>query len=180
MGVLNDAKVKALVAGSVLSLFALVITTTLGLLAGLSALFGPASLFAAIAPYVVASMLSGLVSLALFVALAVTTVRRASLPRDERLAGLARKVEWMSEEAREYGLAERFEPTTEERIEDLKAEYVAGEITEWEYERRLQDLLAEADESDVGDLREPDPVERELNSGRERKQNAEREREFER
>ena len=180
MGMLDDAKVKALVAGFVLSLFALVITTTLGLLMGLSALFGPASLFAAIAPYVVASMLSGFVSLALFVALAVTAVRQASLPRDERLAGLARKIEFVSEEAREYGLAEKFEPTTEERIEDLKDEYVAGDITEWEYERRLQDLLAEANQSDEDDL-EPGQVERELDALREeeRERPAEQEREYE-
>jgi membrane protein implicated in regulation of membrane protease activity len=184
MGVFDDAKMKALIAGFVLSLLALVITTTLGLLMGLSALFGPASLFAAVAPYVVASMLSGLLSFALLVALSVAAVRRASVPRDERLATLARRVERVSDEAREYGLAERFEPTTEERIEDLKDEYVAGEITELEYERRLRDLLSEADERDADDLRGPDPVERELDALREREdereQNREREREFER
>jgi signal transduction histidine kinase len=183
MGMLDDGRVKALLAGFVLSLFVLLITTTLGLLAGLSALFGPASLFAVIAPYVVASMLSGFVSLALFGALAVAAVRRASLPRDERLASLARRIEWVSDEAREYGLAERFEPTTEERIEDLKEEYVAGEITEWEYERRLRDLLAEAEaeETDADDLQGLDRIERELDALREqeRERSQEREREFE-
>ena len=179
MRVFDDGKGKALLAGFVLSLLALVITTTLGVLAALSALFGPASLFAAVAPYVVASMLSGLLSFALLVALSVAAVRRASLPRDERLAGLARKVEWVSDEAREYGLAEKFEPTPEERIEDLKDEYVAGEITEWEYERRLRDLLAEADERDADDLRGPDRVERELDALREQEREREREREYE-
>lgn len=156
MGLLDDTRVKALLAAFLLSLFALVVTASLGLLAVLSALADPTGgalvfvLLDAAAPYLVASMLVGLLSFLLFVALAVAAVRRASMPRDERLADLARKAERVSPQARKVGLAERFEPTAEERIDDLKREYVAGEITELEYERRLQELM---DERDVGDER---------------------------
>jgi uncharacterized membrane protein len=162
MGLLDDTRVKALLAGFLLSLFALVATASLGLLAALSALGSqPAGtpllfvLLEAAAPYLVASALVSMLSLLLLVALAVAVVRRASMPRDERLARLARTVERHSSGARSVGLAERFEPTTEERIEELKARYVEGEITEWEYERQLQELLADEDESpeDVSDER---------------------------
>lgn len=153
MGLLDDTKVKALLVGFLLSLAVLVATASLGLVAVLSALadptgFLPFVLLNAAAPYLVASMLVGLVSFLLFVALSVAAVRRASVPRDERLAELARTVERVSPQARRVDLAERFEPTAEERIEQLKREYVAGEITELEYERRLQDLLREADRGD--------------------------------
>lgn len=156
MGLVDDTRVKTLLVAFFLSLVVLTLTASFGLLAVLSALADPTGgallfvLLEAAAPYVVASMLVGLVSFLLFVALAVAAVQRASPPRDERLAGLARKVERVSPEARKFGLAERFEPTAEERIEDLKQEYVAGEITELEYERRLQDLL---DEEGVGEER---------------------------
>lgn len=156
MGLVDDTRVKALLVGFLLSLLALVATASLGLLAALSALGDPAYagvplpfvLLDATAPYLVASALVGVVSFALFVALAVAAVRRASMPRDDRLARLARRVERHYPEARSMGLAERFEPTTEDRIEELKERYVEGEITEMEYERRLQELMSEEDVSE--------------------------------
>lgn len=157
MGLVDDTRVKLLLGAFAFSLLALVGIVALGAVAALSALANPAYagvplpfvLLDAAAPYLVASALVGGVSFLLFVALAVAAVRRASMPRDERLARLARTVERHSSEARSVGLAERFEPTTEDRIEDLKERYVEDEITEWEYERRLQELLADETGSDV-------------------------------
>lgn len=155
MELLRDRKVKVLLAGFVLSLVALVVLAAFGLLAVASALAGAASgaslLFVAVeaaAPFVAASLLVGVLSVLLFVATTVAAVRRVSMPRSERLARAARLVERVSGDAREFGLAERFEPSTEERVADLKRAYVEGEITEWEYERRLEDLLDDERESD--------------------------------
>ena len=150
MGIADDGRVKLLFGGLVFSLLALVGVAAFGVVAGLSALFtAPASvplvvvLLDAVAPYAITAALLGALSFVLTLGLAVAAVRQASMPRSERLAGLARLVERYSGEARRVGLAERFEPTTEERIDELKAEYVEGEITELEYERRLQDLMVE-------------------------------------
>ena len=156
MGLLSDTKVKVLLAAFVLSLFALVGVSALGLLAALTALTSPAyagtplvfALLDAAAPYVVALLLIGLFSGLSFVALAVAAVRQASMPRNDRLARLARKIERYYPQAREVGLSERVEPTTEDRIDQLKERYVEGEIGELEYERRLQELMDDERVSD--------------------------------
>ncbi|WP_137283466.1 SHOCT domain-containing protein [Halorussus salinisoli] len=167
MGLLDDGKVKLLLGGFVLSLFALVGIAGVGLLAALSALgTAPAEaslvfvLLNAVVPYLVASALVGMLSVFLLVGLAVAVVRSASVPRNDRLARLARLFERYSSEARDLGLSDRLESTTEDRIEDLKQEYVEGEITELEYERRLQDLMSEESVSDERVRRERDRTDR--------------------
>ncbi|WP_276300481.1 SHOCT domain-containing protein [Halorussus lipolyticus] len=167
MGLADDPKVKLLASGFALSLFALVGLVGFGLVAGLSTLAGPpagASLvfavLSAVAPYLVASALVGMLSLFLLVGLVVTAVRSASVPRSNRLARLARLVERYSSEARELRLSERLEPTTEDRIDQLKREYVEGDITELEYERRLQDLMADDSMSDQRVRREYERTDR--------------------
>ena len=148
MGLLDDTRVKMLVAGLVVSLVVLIGVVALGLLAVLSALGGPVGntpllfvLLDAAAPYVVLGLLDALVAVGLFVALAVVAVRRASVPRDDRLARLAETVERAYPKARAVGLSDRVEPTQEDRIDDLKQRYVEGDIGEAEYERRLQALM---------------------------------------
>ncbi|WP_132057689.1 SHOCT domain-containing protein [Halorussus amylolyticus] len=160
----RDGRVKALFAGFVLSLFALVGLVAFGLAAGVSALATPTAgvplvlaLLDAIVPYLAGAVVVALLSVVLLVSLVVSMIRRASLPRSERLARVARGVERVSPQAREKGLAERFEPTTEERIADLKREYVADEIGELEYERRLEDLLDERRGSDEHGVRDERP-----------------------
>lgn len=166
MGLVDDTRVKLLLGGFLLSLFALVGIVGFGLLAALSALAAPSAglfvLLEAVAPYLVASALVGMLSFFLLVGLVVAGVRSASMPRDERLARLARLAERHSSEARQVGLAERFEPTTEDRIDELKRRYVEGEITELEYERRLQDLMAEEGVSDERVRRERERTDREF------------------
>ncbi|WP_435179753.1 SHOCT domain-containing protein [Halorussus sp. AFM4] len=161
MGLADDGRVKLLFGALVFSLLALVGIAAFGVVAGLTALFSaPASaplivvLLDAVAPYAITAALLGALSFVLTLGVAVAAVRRASMPRSERLARLARLVERYSDEARRFGLAERFEPTTEERIDELKRRYVDGELTELEYERRLQDLMAEEDVDDARVRRE--------------------------
>jgi len=163
-----DRRVAVLLGAFALSLFALAGLAAFGLLAVASALAsatGTAPLvFVALdaaAPYLLAAGFVGLLSFLFLIATSVAAIRRASLPRDERLARLARGVERVSDDAREFGLAERFEPTTEDRIEALKRQYVDGELTELAYERRLRELLADEETSDDSIDRELRELERE-------------------
>lgn len=80
----------------------------------------------------------------LAVALLVTAARRASLPTSPRTAALLRSLGRVAP-GLGNGLADRFEPTVEERKRRLKRRYVDGELSELEFERRLRDLLDEAE-----------------------------------
>jgi hypothetical protein len=55
--------------------------------------------------------------------------------------GLERVVPWLAER----NLSERVAPTVEDRRETLVERYAAGELTEREFERELEALLAEED-----------------------------------
>lgn len=155
MGLLGDSKVKAMLVGLLLTIFALVGVSLLGMLAALSAL-GSATggtplafvLLSAAAPYIVIDVLLGLVVAGLLVGLSIAIAQQASMPRNDRLARMARKVENYYPEAKSVGLSERVEPTTEDRIDQLKQRYVEGEIGEAEYERRLQELMDDEGVSD--------------------------------
>ncbi|WP_226482585.1 SHOCT domain-containing protein [Natrinema amylolyticum] len=98
-----------------------------------------------------------LVTVALLVGLlAVSTVgvlwvlvQNASLPRSERVATLAERLEREYAPLRLLGLSEFLsppEPSADERAEealaDLKQRYVAGELTEAEFERKVDRLVA--------------------------------------
>jgi hypothetical protein len=69
------------------------------------------------------------------------------LIRNETVATLAAYVERESDVARQFDLSDRVEPTDEERRERererLEEQYVAGELSEDEFERRLDELLDE-------------------------------------
>lgn len=151
MSALSSTKVKTLFAGFVFSLVLLVGIAVVGVFGTLAALGGSAyantplvfAVFNAAFPYVVAFLLDGLLAAALFVWMVSSAVRQASMPRSERLAGLARIAERLSPEARDIGLSERLEPTKEDRMDELKERYVAGEIDEDEFERRMMGLMGE-------------------------------------
>ncbi|WP_135828757.1 SHOCT domain-containing protein [Halorussus halobius] len=155
MGLLDDRRVKLLVAGFLLSLFALVGVAAFGVLAVVSALLAPpagtpvlVAMLEAVVQYLLAGVFVGGISVVFLVWLLVAAVRRASLPRNDRLADAARRVERHVPQIRDGDLSEHVAPTTEERIDDLKQRYVDGEITEAEYERELQALLRDEDADD--------------------------------
>ncbi len=167
MGLVDDSRVTVFLGGFLLSLLALVGVTALGAFAVLSALLDPAAgtpllvaMLEAAAPFVAVVAMLGFVSLLLLVGLVVTAVRSASTPRSDRLARLARIVERYSSDARDLGLSEKLEPTTEDRIDQLKQRYVEGELTELEYEQRLQDLMGDDDVSDERIRRERERTDR--------------------
>lgn len=75
-------------------------------------------------------------------------VRNASLPRSERVASLVGRLEREYSPVGVVGVADLLappEPSADERAEralaDLKGQYVAGEITEAEFERKVDRLV---------------------------------------
>jgi hypothetical protein len=77
------------------------------------------------------------------------SVKHASLPRSDRLGRTAERLERRYPPLRMLGVADLLsppEPTAEERAEqalaDLKQQYVAGEISEAEFERKVDRLVA--------------------------------------
>lgn len=127
-----------------------------GLGVGLLALLETGSLVSAIAatlPWAVGALVLLLVDGLLLVWTVIEALRRLSLPRDDRLAAAAERAESELPLLRDLDLADRFEPTPEERRQELKEQYVAGEITEAEYERRVREYV-----EDPSDLATEDPT----------------------
>lgn len=93
------------------------------------------------AEWLLVSIGLGVLALVFLVATVVSVLRNSALPRDDRLVTL---VEWLE---RRYPLLRRFdvsskvEPTVEDRKQDLKEQYIAGEISEREFERRLEAIM---------------------------------------
>lgn len=153
MSALSNTKVKTLFAGFVFSLVLLVGITVFGTVATLAALGSPAyantpllfAFFRAGFPYIVAFLLDGLLATVLFFWTVWSAARRVSMPRSDHLAVFARIAERFSPRARDLGLSERVEPTKEDRMEELKSKYVADEIGEHEFERRMMRLMDDED-----------------------------------
>ncbi|MFH5797675.1 SHOCT domain-containing protein [Haladaptatus sp. CMAA 1911] len=149
MSALSSTKVKTLFAGFVFSLVLLVGIAVFGTVATLAALGSPAyanapllfAFFRAGFPYIVVFLLDGLLAAVLFVWMVWSAARSVSMPRSDRLAGFARIAERFSPKAREFGLEERVEPTKRDRMEELKSKYVADEIGEHEFERRMMRVM---------------------------------------
>jgi len=103
-------------------------------------------------PYVAGVVVLGLLDAVLLVWTVVAALRRLSLPRDDRLAAAAERAEALPG-LRSLELAERFEPTDEQRRAELRRQYVDGEITEAEFERRVREHV-----EDPSDLTTEDPT----------------------
>jgi uncharacterized membrane protein len=84
-------------------------------------------------------------------------LRRLSIPRSERLETAAERAEQRYPMLDGLGLSERVsppEPSTEDALEDLKRRYVAGELDEASFERKLDRLVANDSVDDVRAERE--------------------------
>lgn len=111
-----------------------------GLGVGLLTLFETGSLVAALSalfPWAVGTAVLAVADVALLGWTVAVALGRLSVPRGDRLAGLAARAERVVPPLRSLDLAERFEPTPEQRRADLREQYLAGEITETEFERRV-------------------------------------------
>ncbi|KZN24481.1 hypothetical protein A4G99_08840 [Haladaptatus sp. R4] len=149
MNAFASTKVKRLFAAFVVSLLTLLAIVVFGVFGTLAALGSPAyanaplipAFFRAAFPYVVAFFFDAVVACVFFVWMVVAIVQGVSVPRSDRLGRMARVAEAVSPRAREVGLSEHVTPTKEDRMEELKRQYVADEIDEYEFERRMMRLL---------------------------------------
>ncbi|WP_123622753.1 SHOCT domain-containing protein [Halorubrum sp. CSM-61] len=122
----------------------------IGLFEGLSALSGgiPASgefiliaMLSAAAEWVIAVIVLGLFTGFFLVATGVSILRNASIPRDDRLVSVVQWLERQYPPLRKFDVSGHVEPTTEERRQEIEEEYVSGEMSEAEFERRLTQLM---------------------------------------
>ncbi|MFC7155408.1 SHOCT domain-containing protein [Halomarina halobia] len=139
----------------VLAVSLLVVTALLvgvlgiGTLVALASLTAPLDALAdAVLPWAVAALLLAALALCLVAALAWALVRRLSLPKSQRAADLAARIERHNHWARSVGLSAFVappRPTTDDRIDDLTRRYVDGDLSEAEFERRVGSLVDDED-----------------------------------
>lgn len=143
-----------------LLLFAAVVLTTLGtvgigivgVVATLGALLGGGAVVQTFATFLLGTLLLVGVDIVLSVALVRALARRASVPKNQRVAGGLGRLESIIPPLASLGLSDVFappEPTVEERHEALTRRYVEGELSEAEYERELQALLGEGERTET-------------------------------
>lgn len=122
----------------------------IGVLEGLSALSGdvPASeefvlltMLAAAAEWVIIVLVLGLFAVLFLTATVISVLRNASLPRDDRLVSIVNRLERQYPILRQFDVAEKVEPTTEDRKRELKQRYVNDEISEEAFEREMEQLM---------------------------------------
>lgn len=117
------------------------------LLVGIGTLFAGGSVLAATLPFLVAALALAAVEAAVVVGLVWLFVQRvrsaARLPRDERLARPLRRLEDRVDALAALRLSTRLTPDPADRRAEVHEQYVAGEIGEREFERRMERLLAD-------------------------------------
>ncbi|WP_227134843.1 hypothetical protein [Halorubellus salinus] len=152
MSVLSDRRLRWLSVALVLVGLAAVGTLGFGTLAVVSAVATAAAgesillvLLRAALPVLLALATLTVVGAALLAWLLVRALRLAELPRSDRLERVARGVEGHVPWLADVNVSGRVAPTVEDRREALKERYAAGELTEREFERELERLLADED-----------------------------------
>lgn len=93
------------------------------------------------AEWIAVALVLGLVAAAFLVATVVSVLRNASLPRSDRLASVVGRLERRYPLLEQFDVSETVEPTREDRKQQLKERYVAGEVSDEEFERRMQQVL---------------------------------------
>ena len=146
----------------------------MGIVDGLSALSGgvPAAseelvlltMLGAAAEWVVIVLVLGMVAALFLTATVVSVLRSASLPRDDRLVSIVDRLERHYPIVRRFDVTEKVKPTAEERRQQLEEQYVTGEMSEAEFERKLAKLMDDSPDgvsrSDSAPLSETDDRER--------------------
>lgn len=122
----------------------------MGLLDALSVLSGGVAysgefillaMLAEAAEWVVGGLVLGLVAVLFLAATLVSVLRNASLPRDDRLVSVVERLERKYPLLRQFDVAEKVEPTAEDRKQRLRERYLAGELSDDEFERQLETLM---------------------------------------
>jgi hypothetical protein len=152
---LSDNRHWLLFAATVLSGLGTVGVAIVGVLATLSTLLTGGSLVLTVGTFLLGTLLLGGLTLVFAAALGSTLASRASLPslpRNERMANTMHGLEAAVPPLRALGLADRLEPTVEERRAALTERYVEGELSEREFESKLQALLDEEGQRRIRDV----------------------------
>ena len=141
--------------GFVVSGLLLIGAALVGLLEGLSALSegvprGETAIvlkvLAAAAEWVVIVLVLALVAAAFLVATVVSVLRTGALPRDDRLVSVVERLERKYPALRQFDASERVAPTVEDRKRELKERYVEGEMSNAEFERRMERLMDDTED----------------------------------
>ncbi|UHQ95372.1 SHOCT domain-containing protein [Haloterrigena alkaliphila] len=113
------------------------------------------AMLGAAAEWIVAGIALGVLAVVFLLATVVSVLRTKSLPRSDRLASIVERLEREYPILRQFDASEKVEPTAEDRKQRLKEQYVAGDISEAEFEREMQRLLDDdtADAHDSADTR---------------------------
>jgi len=150
---LADNRHWLLFAATVLSALGTLGVALVGALATVSVLLTGGSLVVTVGGFLLGTLLLGGLTLVFAVALLSTLASRAavpSIPRSERAWAVLHGLETALPPLRGLGLADRVEPTVEQRRAALTERYVEGELSEEELEAELRALL-----DDGGEQREP-------------------------
>ncbi|WP_224450031.1 SHOCT domain-containing protein [Haloprofundus salilacus] len=135
----------------------------LGALVALASLGQPLGAFAAaVFPWAAGAVVLTVSTVVLGFLFLWSLARRARLPRSERLRAVAARAEARNDWAAALNLSSRFAPRgpREDPVEMLKRRYAAGELSEREFERRLDRILDDGvDGADSGRRTEYDDSE---------------------
>lgn len=136
--------------GFVVTGILLVGATLMGIVDGLAVLTGsvPANeefillaMLGAAAEWVMIVLVLGLVALLFLAATGISVLHAASIPRDDRLVSIVELLERKYPVLRQFDVTEKVDPTTEDRQQQLREQYVSGEISEPEFEREMEQLM---------------------------------------
>jgi len=144
VSLLADNRHWLLFAATVLSGLSTVGVAGIGVLATVSVLVTGGSLLLTVGAFLLGTLLLGGLTLVFAAALLSTLATRASLPsvpRNQRAANVLAGLEAAVPPLGRLGLADRLEPTLEDRRAALKQRYVDGELSEHQFETALSDLL---------------------------------------
>lgn len=154
--------------GFVITGILLIGVSLMGILDGLSVLSGGISyseefvllaMLGEAAEWVVVGLVLGLLAVMFFTAAVISVLRNASLPRDDRLVSLVGWLERKYPLLRHFDVAQKVEPTAEDRQQQLKEQYVEGEISEEEFEREMTRLMDDTDGDKISQSRTGTSVE---------------------
>ncbi|CCQ34076.1 conserved hypothetical protein [Halorhabdus tiamatea SARL4B] len=95
--------------------------------------------------WVVAAVVFGVFAVAFLAATVVSVLRNTSIHRNDWLASIVERLEHEYPILRQFDVAEKVEPTTADRKQTLKQQYVDGDISDAEFEREMERLLDDGD-----------------------------------
>lgn len=99
------------------------------------------AMFGEAAEWAVIGIVLSLVALLFLVATIVSILRNTSLHRSDRLVSVVERLEHEYPLLEQFDVSEKVEPTIEDRRQELKEQYVTGEISEEEFEREMEGLM---------------------------------------